>query len=307
MQAVGCGSAEPTSQQRATLAGIYSHCTSTLHSIMTSISQKNILLTGGSRGLGPYLARALAQKGANLALVARDEQALQVVCAELQAMGVTAVAIAADLTDTTCLAAVVARARLALGSIDILVNNAALESEGEFELLTGADISKTICLNLEVPLLLTHLLLPEMLARKSGHILNMGSVGGKKGAAYDALYCGTKAAISEWSSGLASEYAGTGVQVSVVCPGYVENAGMFAKFGMKAPAMLGSTTPEKVAAAVVRAIEANQLEVIVNSIPVRPLLALNALSPAFGNWLVAKLGVKELQKRKIALSKQKKS
>ncbi|HUN24445.1 MAG TPA: SDR family NAD(P)-dependent oxidoreductase [Anaerolineales bacterium] len=272
---------------------------------MTSISNKNILLTGGSRGLGPFLARALAQKGANLALVARDEQALQSVCAKLQALGVTAVAIAADLTDTSRLTEVVARARQVLGSIDILVNNAAIESEGEFELLTSTDISKTICLNLEVPMLLTNMLLPEMLARKSGHILNIGSVGGKKGAAYDALYCGTKAAISEWSIGLASEYESTGVQVSVVCPGYVENAGMFAKFGMESPALLGSTTPEKVAAAVVQAIETNQLEVIVNSIPVRPLLALNALSPAIGNWLVAKLGVKELQKRKIALGKQK--
>lgn len=266
---------------------------------MTNITGKNILLTGASRGLGVHIAHQLARQGANLALVARDASALQKVADSLRATGAKVVALPFDLLDTPNLQELVSQAESALGAIDILVNNAAWEAEGAFVELSSTTIHNTIKLNLEIPLQLAHLLLPGMLARKSGHIVNMSSLGGKKGAPYDALYCGTKAALVEWGCAMALELVDSGVNISTICPGYVTGEGMFAKFGISAPAFLGSTTPEKVAQAVANAIRSNHLEVIVNSMPVRPLLALNALSPAFGNWVLNLAGVTRLQLKKI--------
>ena len=148
---------------------------------------------------------------------------------------------------------------------------------------------------------LTHLVLPHMLGKKSGHIVNMASVGGKCGAPYAATYCATKAGLAEWSQALHLELAGTGVHFSTIFPGYITEVGMFAKFGLPAPRSIGSCTPVQVANAVVKAIEHNTLDVIVNSLPNRILFALRELSPSLGEWLLYKLGVVDFQRKKVGL------
>jgi short-subunit dehydrogenase len=256
-------------------------------------------VTGASRGIGPHIVRALAARGVHLALAARSADLLETVAAEARARGVRAVPCPADLTRPEDRQRAVERTAAALGPIAVLVNNAGIETAGAFAALTADDIAVTVETNLTAPLHLARLVLPGMLARRRGHIVNVASLGGKQGAPYDAVYCGTKAGLVEWTAALRAELRGTGVSVSAVCPGYVTGVGMFARFGVPAPRAIGSCAPEAVAAAVVRAVTRDQPEVIVNSMPVRGLLALDALSPRLGLWLVERLGVTAFQRRKV--------
>lgn len=141
-----------------------------------------------------------------------------------------------------------------------------------------------------------------MLEIRSGHIVNISSIGGKSGAPYDATYCGTKAGLAEWTRGLRIELEGTGVDFSTIFPGFVTEVGMFARFNMKTPWVTGSCSPEQVAAAVVKAILHKKREMIVNSQPLRPLFALSELFPGLGDWLMHRFGAVAFQRRKAGKS-----
>jgi short-subunit dehydrogenase len=266
---------------------------------MSWLAGKNVLLTGASRGLGPFIAQALAQHGAHLALTARSLDAVRATAEALRPTGSRTAVFAADLALPAQRAALVAAATEALGPIDVLVNNAGLETEGAFLETEWGLIRETIEVNLLAPIELTRLVLPHMLARGAGHIVNVASIGGKSGVAYDAAYCGTKAGLAEWARGLRLELAGNGVHVATVFPGYVTGVGMFAKFGVQAPWLVGSCTPEQVARAVVRAIEERRVEVIVNSRPMRPWFALAELFPTLGDRLMHAFGIVDFQRRKV--------
>jgi short-subunit dehydrogenase len=139
----------------------------------------------------------------------------------------------------------------------------------------------------------------EALAKKGGHIVNIASIGAKSGTPYDAVYCGTKAGLAEWTRGLRLELTGTGVYFSTIFPGYITETGMFARFNMVPPWIIGSCTPSQVARTVVRAIERKKQEVIVNSRPLRPAYALAELFPTMRDRLVRLLGVVNFQRRKV--------
>ena len=266
---------------------------------MSWLAGKNVLLTGASRGIGPHVATAMAEHGANLALSARSLDALGTTADSLRPSGARIAVVAADLAQPEQRAALVAAATEALGPIDVLVNNAGLETEGAFLATEWGLIRETIEVNLVAPMELTRLVLPQMLARRVGHVVNIASIGGKSGVAYDAAYCGTKAGLAEWARGLRLELAETGVHVSTVFPGYVTTVGMFAKFGLAAPWLVGSCTAQQVARAVVSAIEGRQVEVIVNSRPMRPWFALAELFPALGDRLMHAFGIVDFQRRKV--------
>jgi short-subunit dehydrogenase len=138
-----------------------------------------------------------------------------------------------------------------------------------------------------------------MVERRRGHVVVISSLGGLAGTPYDAVYCGTKAALAHWTRGLRFELAGSGVGVSTIYPGYVTETGMFARFGVKPPWAVGSCTPAQVVGAVVDAVERGRNERIVNSRPMRPALALAALFPALGERLMRVLGVVDFQRRKV--------
>lgn len=269
---------------------------------MTSLNGKRVLLTGGSRGVGPFIARDLVKRGARIALTARSAEGLQSVARSLAGSGVEAFVVPADLSEPGQRRDLVRTVLDTFGGIDVLVNNAGLETEGAFLSLSWERLRETIEVNLVAPMELTHLLLPHMLDRKEGHIVQLASLAAKRGTPFDAVYSGTKAGLAEWTSALRLELAGTGVSFSTVFPGYVTEAGMFAKFGMVPPWTIGSCTPAQVAGAVVRAVEQNQPEVIVNSRPVMPLIALGELFPSFGDWLMRRLGVMEFQRRKVGMN-----
>lgn len=146
---------------------------------------------------------------------------------------------------------------------------------------------------------LTLLVLPGMLERRAGHIVNISSIAAKSGAPYSAVYSGSKAGLSEWSRALRLELHNTGVLFSTIFPGYVREVGMFAKFGMKSPWIVGSCAPDQVARAVVDAIEKGHKEQIVNFPPLRYSFVLKEISPSIGDWLMRLSGVVDFQRRKV--------
>lgn len=262
-----------------------------------NIEGKNILLTGGSRGLGPVIARDLAERGANLALCARSNPALEQVAHEVEQLGIRAIAIPADVTNADDRDRLVRDTRAGLGSIDILINNAGIEWVGHYERLDAAHIQRIVDTNLTAPLLLTHQVLPEMVERAAGHVVTMSSLGGKKGTPYSATYAASKAGLIEWSCGLRQEMRSKGVGVSVICPGFVSDTGMFADYQKRAPRIAGESKPIAVAHAVARAITKNLGEVIVNPGATKLMLMVNAASPRLMEWVLGKAGVYEFYRQ----------
>jgi short-subunit dehydrogenase len=256
-----------------------------------TIRGAHALVTGGSRGLGPQIAHALAREGAELTITARSEGALQEVAEALAAHSVRARPIPADVGDEADRRRLVEEAESALGPIDILVNNAGIEQITSYVELSRERIEMMIHTNLVAPLLLSRLVLEKMIERGRGHVVMISSLGGKKGSPYSATYAATKAGLIAWTSGLREELEGTGVGASVVCPGFVSEVGMFAVRSQPAPRILGTSTPEAVARAVLRAIRRDIGEIIVNPGPTRLMLAIEALSPGLACWVLRKSGV----------------
>jgi short-subunit dehydrogenase len=268
---------------------------------MTHIEGKHVLLTGGSRGIGPVIAEALARRGAHIALAARSQEGLSQVSQALEIYDVKTMTVEVDLARPEQRRRLVATVLEKFGAIDILINNAGLETEGAYLSLPWERIRETIEVNLAAPMELTHLVLPQMLEKKMGHIVNMASIAAKSGGPYAATYDGTKAGLDEWTQGLRLELANTGVHFSTIFPGYITEVGMFARFGLTPPAAVGCCTPAQVAKAVVKAIEHNTVEVIVNSTPQRLFYALKELSPSLGDWVMHKSGAVDFQRRKVGL------
>lgn len=271
---------------------------------MTSINGKYVLLTGGSRGIGPIIAEALAAKGANIALAARSEEGLRASATILSKHNVETMIVPVDLSQTAQQKALIDIVLEKFGRIDILINNAGLETEGAYLDLSWEEIQQTINVNQIAPMALTYYVLPHMLDRGEGHIVQIASVAAKIGSPYAATYCGTKAGLAEWTRGLRLELEGRGVHFSTIMPGYINEVGMFAKFNLKSPALLGSTSPIKVARAVVKAIEKEKLEVFVNSSPARLVSVACEISPSLGDWVKKTIGVVDFQRRKTGYDRK---
>ena len=254
---------------------------------------KTILVTGASGGLGTYITLKLAEYGAKLALVAYPGAELEELCRKVKAKGGTAVSLAADLSIAAERNKVLDFVHQQFGEIDLLINNAGIEFTSDYHDLTEQSINDIIGINLVAPMILTRLVLPEMLRRGSGHIVNISSLAGKSGPACQEPYAATKAGLIAFTASLRATYRGTGVSASVVCPGFVE-AGIYESLkkrtGFSAPPLLGTSKPEAVTRAVVRAIESDLPEVIVNPLPVRPLFAISALFPRLGEFLTRQTG-----------------
>jgi short-subunit dehydrogenase len=266
---------------------------------MEQLKGMAVLLTGGSRGVGPIVAEALARRGADIALAARSKSGLDDAATRLREIGVKTLVMPIDLRQPSQREKLVADVLKGFGKIDILINNAGLETEGAYAELSWPSIQETIEVNLIAPMALTRLVLPGMLERKAGHIVNIASIAAKSGAPYAATYSGTKAGLAEWTRALRLELAHTGVRFSTIFPGYVREVGMFAKFGVRSPWTVGSCGPSQVAEAVVNAIEKGKAERIINSRPLRYSFILNELSPTVGDWLMRISGVAAFQRRKV--------
>ncbi|HKU43544.1 MAG TPA: SDR family NAD(P)-dependent oxidoreductase [Polyangiales bacterium] len=273
---------------------------------MRQLKGRTAIVTGASRGIGAHIARALAREGVNLALVARGTDSLTQLAAELSQLGVRAVPVVADLADLARLHSVIERAEAQLGAIDILINNAGIHAIRMFADESGAQTEEMLRINLLSPVELTHKLLPKLLARKTGHIVNIASLAGKSSAPYSVSYSTSKAGLVTFSHCLRNELRGTGVSVSVVCPGFVTDEGMFSvvmrKHGAQVSPLLGTVKPEQVARSVLRALRHDSIELSVNPGPIRWVMALNQLAPGTVAWVQDRvLGVNGML-RKVALA-----
>jgi short-subunit dehydrogenase len=206
---------------------------------------------------------------------------------------VKAAAVPVDLARRGDLDALVAAALREFGAIDVLVNNAGTISLFPYERRTPDEIEHEMQVNLLAPMLLTRLVLPHMLERRQGHVVNISSMAGKTGPPFDAPYGASKAGLIGFTESLRSEYSGRGVSASVICPGYVEDAGMYQEMKDQAGAavspLVGSVGPEPVARAVVRAILRDVPEIIVNKFPTRPLTTLLEAAPGLGERLLRRV------------------
>ena len=261
---------------------------------MKDFRGKNAIVTGASRGLGVYIAKALAKEGVNLALAARSAGPLEETRAACEALGVRAIAIPGDITSIDDQRHLVAETERQLGSIDILVNNAGIELTEALDFLSIEQIDELLRTNLNAPIWLTKLVLPSMRARRSGAIVNVSSLAGKSPVPFGTIYAASKAGLNGFTESLASELEGSGIEVSAVCPSFVSDAGMWAEHeagGVKAPRLVRPVSPEKVARAVLKALRGSP-EVLVASGPMRPLFVLFEALPRQKRMFVRRLGVR---------------
>ena len=267
---------------------------------MKDLRNANAIVTGASRGLGVHIARALASSGVNVAVAARSAQQLEAVRAELVGLGVKAVGIRADVTVAAERQELVDRAAAELGPIDILVNNAGAELASRYTDLDPTQMEAMVNLNLTAPLLLIRAVLPGMLDRGKGHIVNLSSGAGKVAQPFDAVYSATKFGLVGATHALRAEYLGSPVGFSVICPGFVRQDGMTARYeaqGLRVPSLAGTTTPQKVASAVLKAIREDRAEIIVNSQPIRPMAVLQAAAPQVIPRLAKRIGLTSMTAR----------
>src|SRR5262249_3155332 len=200
------------------------------------------LVTGATGGIGHAIARALRGRGAKLVLTGRKTDVLGRLARELEAQ-----VFAVDLADRHSLEHLIERTE----SVDILVANAALPASGRID----ADVDAAIRVNLRAPIVLARSLAVRMTARRSGHLVFINSLAGKVAAPGSSLYNATKFGLRGFAQSLRQELHGTGVGVSTIFPGFIREAGMFARSGATLPKGIGTRSPEEVASAVVRAIE----------------------------------------------------
>jgi short-subunit dehydrogenase len=231
-----------------------------------------VLLTGATGGLGEAIARALAQRGARQVLSGRRVDALQALASE-----VGGEAVQSDLSDRDAVDRLVAAA----GDVEVLVANAGLPGSGTLPRLDPQDIDRVLEVNLRAPIMLARLLVPGMIERGRGQLVFVASFAGKvPSAGESSIYTATKFGLRGFAHVLRVQLKRKGIGVSLVTPGPVRDAGMFARGGGKTPRFIKPSSPQDVGNAVVRAIERNAAEIDVASLGLRAISKAAALAPA---------------------------
>jgi len=258
---------------------------------MKNLIGKTAVVTGASRGIGVYIVDKLTKKGVNVIGIARTEEGLKKAAEKVKQNQGLFEYYKFDLSVTDNL--VEGFNKLKNHSIDFLINNAGIEIYKEYEKLTFSEIEKIVKVNLLSPMELTRLLLPQIKENK-GNIINIASLAGKKGVIYNGIYSATKAGMILWSDALSQELMPQGVGVTAICPGYISETGMFNDGGYPPPKLLGESSPNEVANAIIIGIIKNKKEIIINSGPIRPLLALAQISPKISDIIINWFGVPKL-------------
>lgn len=260
---------------------------------------KVAIVTGASRGIGKIIAQTLAKKGVKIIAIARSMDNLSKTCQHIEDEGGQATPLMADMIQSENFGSLIEKATSVYGKLDFLVNNAGIEQYQHFKNYSSEYIDNCLKTNLHAPILLSKAILPQFLEQGSGHIINIASLAGKKGVSYNSIYSASKSGLIMWTDAMRQELSQTDVNISVVCPGFIRESGMFHDSGQSAPKLLGSSLPQDVANGVLKSIQNNCAEVIVNPGPMKPLLALNQISPRLGDWVVKLFGVPEMNRKRI--------
>lgn len=182
-----------------------------------------VVISGGSRGLGLALAKVFAARGSRVAIIARDQISLIAAADEIEAAtGVKATPIVCDITSASAFSTIVAHLQADRLYLDVLVNNAGIGLAGPFVSHGDHDIDRLIAINIASVTRLTRRALPDLIARRRGGILNIGSLGAYVPGAHQAAYYASKAYVLSLTEALAAECSGTGVKIAVALPGPID-------------------------------------------------------------------------------------
>ena len=249
------------------------------------LNEATVIVTGGSRGIGPHIAEALAKQGARVALVARSEPELEANVRRLAESGATAMAFPVDVTLADERRWLIEAVEHTLGPVDVLVNNAGGDLQREFHNLTEDEIEGVLRLNLTSAVLLSRLVLPGMLERGRGHVVNVSSMAGRVSFPYTEAYAAAKDGLIAFTRVLRADYRDRGVSGSSLILGPVGEEGVGARtaeeVGLKLPPV-GLVSPAKVGKLTVRAIRKDKGELAVLPGPGKLLRALMDRFPALG-------------------------
>jgi short-subunit dehydrogenase len=232
-----------------------------------------VLLTGATGGIGEAIARTLHSRGAQLVLTGRKAEVLERLRAELADR---VEVVEADLAQSPDIERLVTESQ----PVDVLVANAGLPGTGRLDSFSHEEIDRTLDVNLRAPMQLTRALIPSILERGAGHIVLISSIAGKMPAPESSVYCATKFGLRGFGYSLNVELRGTGVGVTTVFPGFVREAGLFAKSGVKLPPGVGTSSPQDVADAVVRGIEKGSAEIDVAPMATRSTARVFGVAPS---------------------------
>ncbi len=241
----------------------------------------NVLLTGANGGIGAAIARAVASQAAELILTGRRTDVLEPLAAELRAR-----VIAADLSRREDVERLIEQA----GQIDVLIANAGVPASGLLLELTQQEIDRMLEVNLRAPIALARAFAPGMVQRQRGHLAFVSSLSGKTASPASSVYSATKFGLRGFALGLREDLRPSGVGVSVVLPGFIRDAGMFADSQATLPPGVGTRSPQEVAQAVISAIERNRAEVSVASITMRIGASVGGVAPALASAVSRRFG-----------------
>ncbi len=240
-----------------------------------------MLLTGASGGIGHAIANAVADRGGRLIVTGRRGDVLDELIAKYGGR-----AVIVDLAERDD----VERSAREAGEVDILIANAGLPASGALDSFTVNEIDRALDVNLRAPMMLARQLVPAMVAKRCGHLLFVSSLYGKAASPGTAVYSATKYGLRGFAAALRQDLHGAGVGVSVVFPGVIRDAGMFADAKVDLPRGVGTSSPDEVANAVVAAIEKNRGEVDVAPLPVRLVSTAAGLAPELVAGVQRRLG-----------------
>jgi short-subunit dehydrogenase len=260
------------------------------------------LVTGASRGIGPIIARRLADTGYKLVLTGRSKPQIEALAAELGG-----VAIVADLTNSEDVERLAAEAQAAFGRIDVLVNNAGGDPMLEFDSMSWAQNQAIFELNALAPIHLAQKLLSGMLARGRGHVVNISAIAGRVSFPHMEAYAAAKDGIIGFTRVLRNDYRGRGVSASVLILGAIRDAGQgdrtAKELGLNLP-RIATSPASSVADAVLQAIRKDKAEIVVMPGPGRLLKAAMDLFPGLGPAMNSAAGADKTIERVVALRKE---
>lgn len=257
-----------------------------------TIRNKSILITGASSGIGRCTALALANAGSKLVLIARRAKPLQDLETTIRAQGGYAVAYPGDITAPGVVSGAIQCCLHHFGRIDILINNAGVGFFGTIEQTAEEDLDRMLNVNLKGAFHGIRAALPAMLAQGHGHIINVASTAGRRGSPYVGAYCASKFALVGLTESLRTELLGSGIHVSLVCPGATQTE--FFQSAVRRThehsGLVGPVeTPEHVAKKIIALIRHPRAEIMAQPFRRKILFMLNLLAPSLIDRLVAYL------------------
>lgn len=231
--------------------------------------------------MGRAIARALHGAGCSVVVTGRQPAALDQIAADVGGR-----AVVADLSQRAELSRLLDEA----GPIDIAVMNAALPGSGLLQDWEQEQIDRLIEVNLSNPIAMTHALLPGFLERRKGHFVFISSLSGKVASKGAPMYSATKFGLRGFANTLSGDLRGTGVGCSVINPGFVRDAGMFADSGTKLPPGMGTVSPDQVSRAVLKAIRSNRTEIDVAPLSLRFGALIGSIAPGLSAAAQSRFG-----------------